>query len=45
MFLKHMSNFMLIKSCLLFSLIFICIILYNKNLKFKDLSDDIAIDI
>ena len=45
MFLKHMSNFILIRSYLLFSLIFICIILDNKNLKFKDLSDDLTIDI
>ena len=44
MFLKYKSNFMLIRSYLLFSFIF-CIIVDNKNLKFKDLSDDIAIDI
>jgi len=38
---------MSIRSYLLFNLktYFLCIILDNKNLKFKDLSDDIAFDI
>ena len=42
--LKHMLNFMSIRGYLLFNY-FLCIILDNKNSKFKDLSDDITIDI
>ena len=46
-FLKQMSNFMLLEVIyyLIYKFIFLCIILDNKNSKFKDLSDDIAFDI
>ena len=47
MFLKHMSNFMLIGCYLLFDPenYILYIILDYKNLKFKHLIDDIALDI
>ena len=47
MFLKRMSNFMSIICYLLLihKFIFLCIILGYKNLKFKDLIDDIAINL
>ena len=46
-FLEHVSNFTLIGYYLLFDLenYILCIILDYKNLKFKHLIDDIALDI
>ena len=45
MFLKYMSNFMSIRSYFTIYFYFLYIILNNKNLKFRDLSDDLFIDI
>ena len=47
MFLKHISKFMPIVDAIYYSIqtYFLCIIVDNKNLKFKDLNDDVAIDI
>ena len=46
MFLTHISNFVSIGCYLLFDSLayFLCIILNYKNLKFKNLIDDITID-
>ena len=45
MFLKYMSNFMSIRNYFTIYFYFLYIILNNKNLKFRDLSDDLFIDI
>ena len=47
MLLKHMSNFVSIRCYLLYDpwTYFLCIILDNKNLQFKQLIDNITIDL